>query len=413
MDKHYDIVIAGGGMVGASLACALAVSPACGDLRILVVEGFALPADDQTPLYQPSFDARSTALAAGSRVILEAMGVWAHLSQHLSPIEKIHVSNRGRAGSSLLDAEREQLPALGYVVENQWLGRVLLARLQSLPAVSWCSPAKVSKVGMGEALAQITIELDGHSQSISAELLVIADGAGSPLARSLGIDYREQDYRHSAIIANIALGKPHSGVAYERFTDEGPMAMLPLSDNQSNARSALVWTMATAAAQSLMEASEDDFLARLQDRFGYRLGRLQRVGERAIYPLGLIESCEQVRRNVVVMGNAAHFLHPVAGQGFNLALRDIARLVQCLGEGVAAGQAVGDVSALRNYSEQQQWDQRKTTLFSDQVGQVFMSSQPLFALARDAGLSMLDVFSPLKSRFVKETAGLAGLQPRW
>ncbi|MFQ3323143.1 MAG: 2-octaprenyl-6-methoxyphenol hydroxylase [Pseudomonadales bacterium] len=410
--QQYDVVIAGGGMVGASLACALAEASS-GAISLLVVEGFPLPEDTSKPSYQPSFDARSTALSAGSKAIIEAMGVWQHLSEHLQRINQIHVSNKGRLGSTLMNAEQENLPALGYVVENQWLGKVLLAAVQSHACIDWRSPAKVSAVDTAGEKPLATIRQNDIDEKIGCSLLVIADGAPSALAQSIGIQYSENDYRHSAIIANIATAKPHLGLAYERFTDTGPLAMLPLAASQGHNRSALVWTMPCELAEEIINLPDEDFLLRLQERFGYRLGKLQRVGERASYPLKLIEACEQVRRGVVVMGNAAHFLHPVAGQGFNLALRDINGLCDLVCNAKGAGDDLGSLRLLEQYRENQAWDQRKTTVFSDKVGEVFMADQMVFAALRDFGLSALDVVPSLKSKFVKETAGLVGARIKW
>jgi 2-polyprenyl-6-methoxyphenol 4-hydroxylase len=410
--QQYDVVIAGGGMVGASLACCLAAMSK-GAISVLVVEGFALAENAVKPLYQPSFDARSTALSAGSKTIIEAMGVWQNLSQHLQSIDKIHVSNKGRLGSTLMDAMQENLPALGYVVENQWLGKVLLATVQSHACIEWRSPAVVSALDTSGEKPIATISQHGAAETVACDLLVIADGAHSALAQSIGIQYSENDYHHSAIIANIATAKSHQGLAFERFTDSGPLAMLPLVTNQGVNRSALVWTMPEAQAQQVIELSDEAFLSRLQDRFGYRLGKLQRVGARASYPLKLVQACEQVRSGVVVMGNAAHFLHPVAGQGFNLALRDIAGLCELVCKAEVRGDAVGGLRLLEQYRQSQAWDQRKTTMFSDKVGEVFMADQAIFAGLRDLGLSALDLVPPIKSRFVKETAGLLGASARW
>ena len=410
--EHYDIVIAGGGMVGISLACAL--GEALGDkLRVLVVESFPLPSDSQAPVYQPSFDARSTALAAGSRQILEAIGLWPRLASHLCPISTIHVSNRGRPGSSLLRATEEQLPALGYVVENHWLGRVLAAQLAEYPSISWRAPARVSGVTPEAGRRLVHIERDGGDETISCELLVIADGANSPLAQSLGVSYRHTDYACQALIANLVTEKPHQGVAYERFTDQGPMALLPLVSDSGESRSALVWTLPDALAPTLMTGDDQYFLAQLQERFGFRQGRFLRVGERNSYPLQLVEASEQVRSGVVVLGNAAHFLHPVAGQGFNLALRDVARLVEVLAAGYKAGRSLGELALLEEYLNAQAWDQRKTIAFSDRVSEVFTWSQPLVGIARDIGLSTLDVVTPAKNWFVKHAAGLTGQQAQW
>ncbi len=412
MKARYDVVIAGGGMVGASLALALAQVFA-NSLDILVVESIPLPPPGELS-YQPSFDARSTALAAGSQAIYAGLGVWATLAQQACPIHSIHVSTRGRPGSTVMRAGDEALPALGYVVENQWLGRVLLDSLQRYPRLHWRAPATVRNVSMpGDARCRVEVEQNGERAYTDCELLVIADGAYSTLAGSLGIGYRQNDYGHRAIIANVASDKPHNGRAFERFTDQGPMALLPLQANGAKSRSALVWTMPDKHAAAIEALDDEAFLQQLQQRFGYRLGAFTKLGQRHSYPLQLVEAVEQVRTGVVVMGNAAHFLHPVAGQGFNLALRDVARLVEVLRSARAAGQRLGELSVLQSYQQAQAWDQRATTLFSDRVSEVFTWSQPLVAVARDVGLSALDVVMPAKSWFLRQAAGLGGRGVSW
>lgn len=412
MKSNYDIVIAGGGMVGASLALALAQVFDDG-LDILVVESVPLPPRGELS-YQPSFDARSTALAAGSREIYAGLGVWEVLAQQACPIDSIHVSTRGRPGSTLMRASDEALPALGYVVENQWLGRVLLDQLQRYQRLHWCAPATVRGVSMlTDARCRVELEQDGDSAETCCDLLVIADGAYSALAGSLGIGYRQNDYGHQAIIANVGTAQPHNGRAYERFTDQGPMALLPLQASTATSRSALVWTMPDALAAATAALDDEAFLEQLQERFGHRLGAFTKLGQRHSYPLQLVEAVEQVRSGVVVMGNAAHFLHPVAGQGFNLALRDVANLVEVLRGAHAAGRRFGELSVLQSYHQAQAWDQRATTLFSDRVSDVFTWSQPLVAVARDLGLSALDVVMPAKSWFLRQAAGLGGRSVSW
>jgi 2-polyprenyl-6-methoxyphenol 4-hydroxylase len=408
----YDVIIAGGGMVGASLACALSLALG-DDLKVAVVESFPLPTGGDKPIYQPSFDARSTALAAGSRGILKRLGIWSTLSTQLQSINQIHVSNRGRPGSTLMDAGRQELPALGYVVENHWLGRVLLARVLELSNISWLSPATVSSISTSDEGAAVSVIDDCGEKQYRCRLAVIADGANSSLAASVGINYVETDYRHTAIIANVVSSQPHQGVAYERFTQRGPLAMLPLPKLAEQSRSALVWTMPTAAAEQLMAADDSLFLGELQQWFGYRLGKLIQAGARNAYPLKLVEAQEQVRPSLVVVGNAAHFLHPVAGQGFNLALRDIDQLVSHLQRAALDGQPLGSLTVLNEYQGRQFWDQRKTTDFSDRIGPLFMDQHPLLAVPRDLALAAMDVLGPAKSWFIGEAAGLGGRQARW
>lgn len=409
MRTSRDIVIAGGGMVGVSLALQLgAVLPE--DTSILLVESFPFPQalKGGKPEYHPSFDARSTALSYSSRLIYEKIQVWEDLQQWLCAIDSIHVSSRGRFGSTLLHARDHDWPALGYVVENAWLGNALIQALYRQGRVEVRSPAKV--VGAIAAGTGVSLRLEGEGDTtIDAGLLLVADGANSGLREQLGVAVEEKPYRQHALVANIASAESHGGCAYERFTDEGPVALLPLlAAPGGEHRSALVWTLPPDQATHLQACPEQAFLATLQDRFGYRLGRLLQVGERHSYPLALVQSSEQVRQGVVVMGNAAHALHPVAGQGYNLALRDVAELGAALAAGMAAGLPPGDLATLEGYHRRQLPDQERTINFSDRVPALFMHADPLLGLGRDLALAGLDMMPGLKREFVRYAAGMAG-----
>jgi 2-octaprenyl-6-methoxyphenol hydroxylase len=412
MSDNYDIVIAGGGMVGVSLALQLgAVLPP--QISIVLIESASIPVDQEisAPDYHPSFDARSTALSYSSRLIYEQMQVWAALQEWLCAIESIHVSNRGRFGSTLLKASDHSWEALGYVVENAWLGRALIHQLHEQGRVEVRSPAMV--VRATPAGAGVTLQLDSDQANIETGLLLVADGVGSQLREQLGVTVKEKNYQQHAVVANIASTEPHRGCAYERFTDEGPLALLPLLPaGGGEHRSALVWTLAPEKARHMCSCSPADFLQVLQARFGYRLGRLLQVGERREYPLALVQSHEQVRQGVVVMGNAAHALHPVAGQGFNLALRDVAELARVLASGVAEGLPPGDLAMLQRYQSRQQSDQDRTIRFSDQVPALFMHRDPLLGLGRDLALAGLDITPALKREFVRYAAGVAPMEGR-
>jgi 2-octaprenyl-6-methoxyphenol hydroxylase len=410
VSKSKDIVIAGGGMVGVSLALQLdAVLPPA--TSICLIEGFALPPavpEEGRPDYHPSFDARSTALSYSSRLIYEEIGVWNELQQWLCPIETIHVSSRGNFGSTLLRAADYDWPALGYVVENAWMGGALVQALHRRPRVELLSPDKV--VAATPVTGGVCLELEKNAV-METSLLVIADGAASGLREHLGVAVEEKSYGQHALIANIATAQPHQGCAFERFTDEGPLALLPLVPSAAGEnRSALVWSLAPQQAQHLHQCPEHEFLAELKNRFGYRLGRMLEVGERHSYPLSLVYSREQVRQGIVVMGNAAHALHPVAGQGFNLALRDIASLAAALAEGLEEGRSPGDLAPLLVYQRRQQADQERTIQFSDRLPGLFMHSDPVLGVAREIGLSGLDVLAPLKKQFVRYAAGVADIR---
>lgn len=403
----YDVIIAGGGMVGASLALQLSIQ-SDSQIKILVVESFKLPpAGNEAPVYRPSFDARSTALSYGSRLILEKMGLWPELSQQLSSINRIHVSEKGSFGSATLEAGDIGWPQLGYVIENSWLGNVLLSALRARENVNFCSPATVTKIDPCKGAVAVAIDYQGEQKRLQSQLVVVADGADSGLRQQLGIEASVQDYRQTALIANVCFSVPHEGCAYERFTDQGPMALLPLEDSeQRQPRAALVWTLPAEHAQHLNECDEKEFLVALQQRFGHRQGEFTRVGDRFSYPLKLVESCEQVRSGIVVMGNAAHSLHPVAGQGFNLALRDCSRLSEVLVNAHQSKQALGGLPLLQAYLEQQRFDQDKTVMFSDRVTALFSNRQLALSLMRNIGLLGLDFSPMLKQQFIIHAAGL-------
>ena len=399
--SRYDIVIVGGGMVGISLALLLAEQQH--PWKVLLLEAQAYQQSDKAE-YRPSFDARSTALSWSSRKIFEAAGLWPALQSQASHIKKIHVSDRGHIGLTRIDAQEAGVEALGYVVENRWIGLVLLEKLATT-SVEVLAPARVATIKPLKNSVRLTLE--ESEQVVESSLVVIADGANSKTAQKMGIHSNQQPYGQQGIIANIALDKPHDGVAYERFTDQGPMAMLPLPDYQGRPRCALVWTEPAEKAEQLMTASDEEFLQCLQERFGYRLGMLQQVGERHAYPLSLTTSTEQVRRNLVVLGNAAHSLHPVAGQGFNLSLRDVAVLADVLGGARSSGDDFAALETLESYQQQQLADQQNTLLFSDNLPKLFSQPSSAVALGRNSGLLMMDLIPGLRSRFARFGMGMA------
>ncbi|MBJ9978008.1 2-octaprenyl-6-methoxyphenyl hydroxylase [Pseudomonas sp. S75] len=388
--KRVNLAIIGGGLVGASLALALQAGAKARGWSILLIEPFA-PGDD----FQPSYDARSSALSFGTRQIYAQLGLWPAIEQRAEPILQIQVSDRGRLGATRLDAQDEGVPALGYVVENAWLGQCLWQGLDR-EVVSWRCPAEVK--AMQPLAGGYRLQLDDDT-SVECDLAILADGGRSGLRERLGIHVRSTQYEQSALIANITPGAAHRGQAFERFTEQGPMALLPLPDD----RCALVWTRQGMDAQRLAQVDERTFLSELQQVFGYRLGALRQVGARHLYPLSLIEAQEQVRPNLVVLGNAAHSLHPIAGQGFNLSLRDVQALAEVL---LAGPQVPGDLATLQAYRQHQQRDQALTIGFSDQVTRLFGSGQPVLTAGRNLGLLGLDLLPPAKSWFARQAMGL-------
>ena len=399
--KHYDLVIVGGGMVGISLALLLAQQQS--DWTVLLLEAQAYDHSDKHNSH-PSFDSRSTALSWSSRKIFQGAGLWSELEPHASAIKKIHVSDRGHMGLTRISADEAGVEALGYVIENRWIGAVLLDRLAA-STVEMMAPERVAKIV--PLKSAVRIHLENSDEPIQASLLVIADGANSQTAQKLGIYSDKQPYGQQGIIANIALQDAHDGVAYERFTDQGPMAMLPLPDFDGSPRCALVWTQPPERSAELMAATDKDFLKALQESFGYRMGMVKKIGERVAYPLALTTASEQVRRNIVVLGNAAHSLHPVAGQGFNLSLRDVATLADVLGNAKSTGTDFSSLETLEGYQQQQLADQQNTLMFSDNLPKLFAQPSSVVALGRNSGLVMMDLLPSLRSRFAKFGMGMA------
>lgn len=385
-----SLAIIGGGLVGASLALALQDGARARGWRIHLIEPFE-PGHE----YQPSYDARSTALSYGTRLIYQRLGLWERIAERAEPILRIHVSERGSFGAARLDCTREGVEALGYVVENAWIGHCLWQALDDQVVIRHC-PAEVERLEPGATGYRLSFT-DG--QQLECDLTVLADGGRSGLREQLGIQVSRRPYGQTALIANITPGKPHGGLAFERFTEDGPMALLPLQDD----RCALVWTRSQVDAARLAQAHEAVFLGELQEAFGYRLGALQQVGARHLYPLTLIEAEEQVRSGLVVLGNAAHSLHPIAGQGYNLSLRDVEALSVAL---LRSDAALGDLAVLQEYARRQRFDQRVTVGFSDQVTRLFGDSGRLVAAGRNLGLLGLDLMPAAKRWFARQAMGL-------
>jgi 2-octaprenyl-6-methoxyphenol hydroxylase len=392
--QQVELAIVGGGLVGASLALALQEGAQARGWRIALIEPFTPGAG-----YQPSYDARSTALSYGTHQIYQQLGLWQRIAQHAEPIMQIHVSDRGRFAAARLNAQDEGVPALGYVVENAWLGECLWQALDP-QVVTWYSPAEVSRMQVSDGGYRLTLN---DQSSLHCELAILADGGRSGLREQLGIGVSHAPYGQSALIANVSPEHGHSGQAFERFTEHGPMALLPLADN----RCALVWTRVSSDAERLLALDDRAFLAELQQAFGYRLGALRQVGARHLYPLALIEAQEQVRPHLVVLGNAAHSLHPIAGQGYNLSLRDTLALAQTL---LGSDAPLGDFATLQRYVQSQKGDQQLTVGFSDQVTRLFGSDEPLLATGRNLGLLGLDLLPPAKRWFARQAMGL-GTRP--
>ncbi|WP_018013537.1 2-octaprenyl-6-methoxyphenyl hydroxylase [Teredinibacter turnerae] len=403
--KLQDIVVVGGGMVG--LTQALLLAHQIPDAEITLVE--SLPVNMQD-VRQPSFDARATALSPATVDVLQKLALWPFLESSAQPITRVHVSDRGHVGQTEYRQDENSGRALGYVIENRRFGAELTAACLRTSNISILAPAEVLRVTPVRAGVELVVRQASEHTVLAAQLVIIADGANSPLREKLGIGIDQHDYRQAAVIANLSFSEPHHGAAFERFTEEGPLAILPMvsADGRSQShRAALVWTRPAAQLEETLGLDDAAFIDQLQVRFGYRLGRCSRVGERSSYPLKMVFAREQVRRGIVFMGNAAHFLHPVAGQGFNLALRDCAQLAALLVQAWSRRQPLGDLTLLQEYLSQQAVDQKITAQLSHNFIQVFASHHPLLQLARNAGLLGISLLPGLKQEFFKQMMGQA------
>jgi 2-octaprenyl-6-methoxyphenol hydroxylase len=401
-----DIAIIGGGLMGASTALLLAkVLPHC---RIALLERHPFTPSDATQTNLPSFDARSTALAPTSVQLMERLGVWPSMTVHATAIRSIQVSDQGHVGWVRLTEADNQQQSLGAVVENHALGRALISAVHAAPSVQVLAPTTVARVVPKADIVELMLdEASGASRSLSAKLVIVADGANSLVARQLGIALEVKDYHQHAIVANVAYAKPHQGAAYERFTAQGPMALLPLGGSQSHT-SALVWTWPNDQVDVAMAMSDSEFLQHLQREFGHRLGKFSAVSRRSHYPLRLSVAREQVRSRLVLLGNAAHFLHPVAGQGYNLALRDAVRLAEVLQ--ATSPEQLGDLAVLQRYQQLQAEDQRRTITLSDGFNRVFTSERFAFNALRNLAMLTVEHSAWVRNGFIRQMSGRASPQ---
>ncbi|UCB55931.1 MAG: 2-octaprenyl-6-methoxyphenyl hydroxylase [Thiotrichales bacterium] len=386
-----DVLIIGGGLVGASLACMLENT----GLSVQIVEAWPLKSD-----VQPSYDDRTVALSWGSRCIFEGMGIWDAMADRVEAIKTIHISDRGHFGATRLRHDEENVEALGYVAENRVLGEVLYDRLQQNDRLVLHCPAGLTGIEQNTDQVVASIEQDQQHKTVNARLLVAADGVISQVRDLLHIGSSAQDYGQAAVIANVTPARPHNNVAYERFTDQGPIAFLPMTGR----RCSVVWTVPVDQAEALMALGDEDFLRQLQQRFGYRLGQLEQAGKRQMYPLRLVETTQVARNRVVIVGNAAHSVHPVAGQGFNLALRDIAMLAELM----SAAKDPGERNLLQSYVEQREDDARRVYRFTDSLVKIFSNSNAPLGHLRAAGLIAVGLIAPLRHQLARQSMGLGG-----
>jgi 2-octaprenyl-6-methoxyphenol hydroxylase len=390
--SRCDVAIVGGGMVGASLALALAGTR----LKVLLIEAVAAGSAQQ-----PSFDERSTALGNGARQILSTLGVWDQIAPIAAPIREIHVSDAGHFGFARLNAADHELEAFGYTVNNRQLGAILWRALERYPQVQLRSPARVTAFSVGLQWAELRID-DG--KLVQARLVVAADGAHSLVKQAAGIDSSEREYGQVALVANIRTDRSARAIAYERFTATGPLALLPLADGSYT----VVWTLAPERAAAMRECDDAEFCRLLQYSFGWRAGQVLSVGKRASYPLALVQAEQLCAHRVALVGNAAQTLHPVAAQGFNLGLRDAATLAEL----IAGASDPGAEPLLSQFAQRRSADRRGMIGFTDQLVKLFDSPRASAIAARNLGLLLFDLNAPAKRALSRLSWGFGGALPR-
>ena len=395
-----DVAIVGGGMVGSSLALALSSLP----LKVAIVDPYP-----QNSRSAPGFDARAIALSWGSTRIFNGLGIWPQLKSIATPIKKIHISDRGHFGIGRLNSKQFKVDAMGQVVELDDVGKILYRALTETDTRVIC-PAKVTAIDNNEDYSTLSLEMEnrGSTQQLNARLVVAADGNHSAIRKMSGIKIEEKPYAQVAIISTIQTQLAHNNIAYERFTDNGPVAFLPLSDN----RISLVWMMDSVAAKQLKSASDVEFIDKLQQQFGQRLGKIIRIGKRYLYPLNLVKASRCIDKRLVIIGNAAQSLHPIAGQGFNLGLRDVATLGDILRAACLENRDPGSFDLLEDYEQWRKPDRRKVIEFTDIMARLFANPSMLLSAPRNLMLMTMNLLPQMRSHLAEGAMGLSGKQPR-
>jgi len=430
MQHDYDLLIVGGGLAGNCLALALKDT----GLKIAIVEAGTREQHHASPAGD-----RALALAAGTVKMLEALGIWQGIAQAATAIKDIHISDQGHFGKVRLSAQKENVEALGYVITARdiethvaklvtddcmdaggttpWTGEVE-QRMEQLPRatqgavaeadIKLICPARLVGLMAGNNTVNVSLKRGDESLIVTAKLLVGADGGNSSVRKLLEIAQHITEYGQTALVTTVKSSLPHKNIAFERFTASGPLAMLPVDNNHC----AVVWTRTSEDANTLMSCSEIDFLAELQQCFGYKLGELSLTEPRRAFPLSLIRAEKMIAARTVVIGNAVHQLHPVAGQGFNLGLRDVVQLAEMIVKQHEANQDIGAVNFLTAYAQSRQKDHDRTIGFTNNVVRIFSNDWLALAAARNIGLAILDHIPAAKTLLARHAMGLAGRLPR-
>lgn len=387
-----SVIIVGGGMNGATLALAISHLTQ-GQLPVHLVEAVA-----PTTTNHPGFDSRAIALAQGTCQQLSRIGIWQAIAECATAIKTVHVSDRGHAGFVTLDAHDYRIDALGQVVELHDVGLRLFRLLQDAPGVTLHCPARVANVSRSEEAVSVTLE---NGTTLEGQVLVAADGSRSAIATRFGVQFQQEPYGQVGVIANVSTAGAHNGRAFERFTQHGPLAMLPMS----HGRCSLVWCHPQEKADEVLGWTDDRFCNELQKAFGWRLGRITHAGKRAVYPLSLTTASQCISHRVALVGNAAQTLHPIAGQGFNLGLRDVMSLAESLTQAWSEQKDVGGYAVLSHYQNRRRADKEATIGVTDGLVHLFANRWGPLVAGRNLGLMAMELFIPARDVLAQRTLG--------
>ena len=400
---QQDVIIVGGGMVGLSLALMLAKSK----IAVKLLEAIKYPnyEDGSVAPYHSSFDARNTALSRRTVQIYQKLGLWDALQEHATPILEVHITEQGSFGKARLKADEEKVESFGQVIENAWLGRVLLSQVRQQPLIELIDGVQVTSLTQDQDDVYIEATRgEEYTHSLKAKLVIAADGRDSFCRQALGVGVDVHDYEQVAIVTAVQTSKPHHQVGFERFSHLGPLALLPLP---GECRRSVVWPVTKGTEHEwLGEENDQHFLDALQKTYGDRAGKFQKTGKRFSFPLSQVLAHQQAVGRVILMGNAAHTIHPVAGQGFNLCMRDADVLVRYLNQHIADAQDLGDPEMLKAYEQARLADQKRVIKFCDSVVRGFSNQNPLLKLIRNTGLIAFDVIPGIKPLVANYAMGL-------
>ncbi|BBL21343.1 MULTISPECIES: 2-octaprenyl-6-methoxyphenyl hydroxylase [Acinetobacter] len=399
---QQQVIIVGGGMVGLSLALMLAKAK----IGVKLLEAIRYPdyTDTESVPYHSSFDARNTALSRRSVQIYQKLGLWEALQQHATPILEVHITEQGSFGKARLKAEQENVESFGQVIENAWLGRVLLTQVRQQPWIELIDGVQVKALTQDTEQVYIEAEREGQELQLTSKLVIAADGRDSFCRQALGVGVDVHDYDQVAIVTAVQTSKPHRQVGFERFSPLGPLALLPLPGEY---RRSVVWPVKKGTEHEwLGEENDQHFLNALQQTYGDRAGKFEKTGKRFSYPLSQVLAHKQAVGRVVLMGNAAHTLHPVAGQGFNLCLRDADVLLRFLGSHLTVSDDLGEPEVLKAYEQARLTDQQRVIKFCDSVVRGFSNQNPVLKLLRNTGLIAFDIVPGIKPLVANYAMGL-------